>query len=185
MVECSPATRAARVRFPDDANSFLAKKRCGNRVLLPLSYAQLVVPDGGTCCWQGGRKSIGGAGYRSPYLSHAKRALYHLSYAPSNGRTLYSMAGHETTPRVRSPQENTVLAFFAHSRRDTFDSSVGRAVDWSWSHIRHPYVAGSNPARRIFVRRPFSFNAYSKPEKCLGSLGWPHLMLSCIASSIV
>ena len=27
-------------------------------------------------------KSFGGAGYRSPYLSHAKRALYHLSYAP-------------------------------------------------------------------------------------------------------
>ena len=25
----------------------------------------------------------GGAGYRSPYLSHAKRALCHLSYAPS------------------------------------------------------------------------------------------------------
>ena len=24
----------------------------------------------------------GGAGYRSRYLSHAKRALYHLSYAP-------------------------------------------------------------------------------------------------------
>jgi hypothetical protein len=26
---------------------------------------------------------IGGAGYRSRYFSHAKRALYHLSYAPS------------------------------------------------------------------------------------------------------
>ena len=26
--------------------------------------------------------SLGGAGYRSRYLSHAKRALYHLSYAP-------------------------------------------------------------------------------------------------------
>ncbi len=26
----------------------------------------------------------GGAGYRSRYLSHAKRALYHLSYAPVN-----------------------------------------------------------------------------------------------------
>ena len=26
---------------------------------------------------------FGGAGYRSRYLSHAKRALYHLSYAPS------------------------------------------------------------------------------------------------------
>lgn len=27
-------------------------------------------------------KKYGGAGYRSRYLSHAKRALYHLSYAP-------------------------------------------------------------------------------------------------------
>ena len=30
-------------------------------------------------------KSFGGAGYRSRYLSHAKRALYHLSYAPCLG----------------------------------------------------------------------------------------------------
>ena len=28
------------------------------------------------------KKFVGGAGYRSRYLSHAKRALYHLSYAP-------------------------------------------------------------------------------------------------------
>ena len=29
------------------------------------------------------RKNLDGdAGYRSPYLSHAKRALYHLSYIP-------------------------------------------------------------------------------------------------------
>ena len=28
---------------------------------------------------------FGGAGYRSRYLSHAKRALYHLSYAPLGG----------------------------------------------------------------------------------------------------
>ena len=30
------------------------------------------------------REAIGDAGYRSPYFSHAKRALYHLSYIPSN-----------------------------------------------------------------------------------------------------
>ena len=30
-----------------------------------------------------GQNVLGGAGYRSRYLSHAKRALYHLSYAPS------------------------------------------------------------------------------------------------------
>ena len=28
------------------------------------------------------KTTVGGAGYRSRYLSHAKRALYHLSYAP-------------------------------------------------------------------------------------------------------
>lgn len=28
------------------------------------------------------KKTFGDAGHRSPYLSHAKRALYHLSYAP-------------------------------------------------------------------------------------------------------
>ena len=27
-------------------------------------------------------KIFGDGGYRSPYLSHAKRALYHLSYVP-------------------------------------------------------------------------------------------------------
>ena len=29
-----------------------------------------------------GRKLFGGAGYRSPCPSHAKRVLYHLSYTP-------------------------------------------------------------------------------------------------------
>ena len=28
------------------------------------------------------RENFGDAGYRSRYLSHAKRALYHLSYTP-------------------------------------------------------------------------------------------------------
>ena len=28
------------------------------------------------------KKVVGDGGYRSPYLSHAKRALYHLSYVP-------------------------------------------------------------------------------------------------------
>ena len=58
VVECSPATRAARVRFPDDANIFFVCQLCL------------------------GQNCSGGAGYRSRYLSHAKRALYHLSYAP-------------------------------------------------------------------------------------------------------
>ena len=32
--------------------------------------------------WGGEKKFVGDGGYRSPYLSHAKRALYHLSYVP-------------------------------------------------------------------------------------------------------
>ena len=28
------------------------------------------------------KRKVGGEGHRSPYLSHAKRALYHLSYTP-------------------------------------------------------------------------------------------------------
>jgi hypothetical protein len=28
------------------------------------------------------QKQTGDAGYRSPYLSHAKRAFYHLNYIP-------------------------------------------------------------------------------------------------------
>ena len=31
------------------------------------------------------QKIFGDGGYRSPYLSHAKRALYHLSYVPLVG----------------------------------------------------------------------------------------------------
>ena len=34
-------------------------------------------------------KTSGDAGYRSPYLSHAKRALYHLSYIPDLEFDLY------------------------------------------------------------------------------------------------
>ena len=62
VVECSPATRAARVRFPDDA-------------VITNLFVKFQLRD--HC-----EKKSGGAGYRSRYLSHAKRALYHLSYAP-------------------------------------------------------------------------------------------------------
>ena len=34
-------------------------------------------------------KHFGGAGYRSRYLSHAKRALYHLSYAPVGDKQVF------------------------------------------------------------------------------------------------
>ena len=106
MVECSPATRAARVRFPDDARLFVNPKSIQNtwqspkkQVLyyeyfcflkLPPSCRQfskkpfnsitLLRIDGSKKIFC--KKVLGGAGYRSRYLSHAKRALYHLSYAP-------------------------------------------------------------------------------------------------------
>ena len=67
VVECSPATRAARVRFPDDASYFCLEKTKKKGRLHESGKEQKVAGDGG---------------YRSPYLSHAKRALYHLSYVP-------------------------------------------------------------------------------------------------------
>jgi hypothetical protein len=78
VVECSPATRAARVRFPDDANLFLPLH---SATLLHIIYQSAMYTPGGA--WsENEEKSFGDAGYRSPYLSHAKRALYHLSYVP-------------------------------------------------------------------------------------------------------
>ena len=35
-----------------------------------------------TNCEHREKECVGDGGYRSPYLSHAKRALYHLSYVP-------------------------------------------------------------------------------------------------------
>ena len=106
VVECSPATRAARVRFPDDARLFVNPKSIQNTwqspkkqvlyyeyfcflKLLP-SYRQFSKkPFNSITLFRVNgskkyfcQKVLGGAGYRSRYLSHAKRALYHLSYAP-------------------------------------------------------------------------------------------------------
>ena len=84
------------------------------------------------------KKSFGGAGYRSRYLSHAKRALYHLSYAPSMASCpdiVKSVPGRQQSKQVfkdklRSLNQNDDLCklTFCHL---TFDSSVGRAVDCS------------------------------------------------------
>ena len=84
------------------------------------------------------QKYIGGAGYRSRYLSHAKRALYHLSYAPSMASCpdiVKSVPGRQQSKQVfkdklRSLNQNDDLCklTFCHL---TFDSSVGRAVDCS------------------------------------------------------
>ena len=75
VVECSPATRAARVRFPDDAvNFFLLFPRAQKWWALCSNVFDKNVLRG--------KEKFGDGGYRSPYLSHAKRALYHLSYVP-------------------------------------------------------------------------------------------------------
>ena len=68
VVECSPATRAARVRFPDDANTFFCHVYAKTSKRTQRGFKK--------------QKCAGDGGYRSPYLSHAKRALYHLSYVP-------------------------------------------------------------------------------------------------------
>ena len=47
------------------------------------------------------RLEIGGAGYRSRYLSHAKRALFHVSYAP-DGADADLTAGVSVTGRQGS-----------------------------------------------------------------------------------
>ena len=40
MVECSPATRAARVRFPDDAEHYFSIMQLNTFVLLPFKLVQ-------------------------------------------------------------------------------------------------------------------------------------------------
>lgn len=46
--------------------------------------------------------SVGGAGHRSRYHSHAKRGLYHLSYAPRRTLTI------EVCPFERTPMARTI-----------------------------------------------------------------------------
>ena len=101
VVECSPATRAARVRFPDVACTQLFS-------FYPMAqsdFGDLRFVSGEEGGREGGRRApvslatsrrvnenkivSGDAGYRSPYLSHAKRALYHLSYIPCVGKRMH------------------------------------------------------------------------------------------------
>ena len=49
----------------------------------------------------GGRKKFGDGGYRSPYLSHAKRALYHLSYVPFSASEQQISLGHPSCVKVK------------------------------------------------------------------------------------
>ena len=103
MVECSPATRAARVRFPDDAINFADGQTSPGFLFLVKSTEQLLQTDAD----KRKAKTFGDGGYRSPYLSHAKRALYHLSYVPIVGSArlpaqlypvLYEQVSEPTSP---------------------------------------------------------------------------------------
>ena len=54
-----------------------------------------------TCVWihPGAKSGFGDGGYRSPYLSHAKRALYHLSYVPECVIQLFTLQSHSQRER--------------------------------------------------------------------------------------
>ena len=96
------------------------------------------------------KRNVGGAGYRSRYLSHAKRALYHLSYAPVvivehwSAQVITWVTPSPGSDRHWSPGLNVKRALLLFpclwglvQNRSlfaciTFDSSVGRAVDCSW-----------------------------------------------------
>ena len=96
----------------------------------------------------------GDAGYRSPYFSHAKRALYHLSYTPQTGSSLFcsttltfhynhlnSLTALPTFHLTNAAIFKKFIIEFSNGlnplpvlkvrfgRVHTFDSSVGRAVD--------------------------------------------------------
>ena len=74
-------------------------------------------------------KSCGDGGYRSPYLSHAKRALYHLSYVPCGGCYCTGEGNYwlKKARAVNFGRYNLVCVCTTVS----LDSSVGRAVDCS------------------------------------------------------
>nr|PNR58342.1 hypothetical protein PHYPA_005337 [Physcomitrium patens]PNR58343.1 hypothetical protein PHYPA_005338 [Physcomitrium patens]PNR58347.1 hypothetical protein PHYPA_005342 [Physcomitrium patens] len=55
----------------------------GKKALLPLRVELRTSRLLNGCSSQLSYRSSGEVGYRSPYLSHAKRALYHLSYIPA------------------------------------------------------------------------------------------------------
>ena len=58
------------------------------RTLSTITLRDLMIGGGHSgCCIFFLKPGSGAAGYRSPYLSHAKRALYHLSYSPDDSWT--------------------------------------------------------------------------------------------------
>ena len=94
----------------------------------------------------GEKKENGGEGHRSPYLSHAKRALYHLSYTPSklgfqivHINILYSLDLQKMEIEKQNPLSQATLVssyvfvvIKVYAERFGFDCRVGlRIVDIS------------------------------------------------------
>ena len=77
-------------------------------------------------------KTFGDGGYRSPYLSHAKRALYHLSYVPGVVDCETELDVNHPKVKVTIGELELDLAWLCCLQQYTsLDSSVGRAVDCS------------------------------------------------------
>lgn len=61
------------------------------------------------------KRKVGGEGHRSPYLSHAKRALYHLSYTPNSTfhpyRKLFIVHPHFTFVRNKPFEHATIICW--------------------------------------------------------------------------
>ena len=55
-------------------------------------------------------KTFGDGGYRSPYLSHAKRALYHLSYVPICTHRPVKITPHSGLERISGTSESARVA---------------------------------------------------------------------------
>ena len=95
------------------------------------------------------RASVGEAGYRSQYLSHAKRALYHLSYIPTTTHTHTHKYTNQHTHHTHQPPP--------HQPRTSYDST-GQAL-WptsaktSRTHAATPLPSGTTRQGRQHAPR--------------------------------
>jgi hypothetical protein len=65
------------------------------------------------------KRLTGDMGYRSPHLSHAKRALYHLSYIPSYNLLLIFenlIFKHILQHQTKKPLENSSYTLYNHTK---------------------------------------------------------------------
>ena len=121
---------------PADCENFLFSfsHTCDTHTLLKYRNWQILA----LLNWWDKEKIFGDGGYRSPYLSHAKRALYHLSYVPisvqqqqiGQGVSAQHIGGGILFWRSLTANHSYLCVVILISYL-TFDSSVGRAVDCS------------------------------------------------------